>query len=100
MVHRLSRVQGFHVHATDGAIGHVDDFLVDERMARICYLVVDTSNWMGGKWVAVGPASVTSVDWVEQVVHVSMTRDQIKASPSMEEASVPSHEMTPGFVII
>ena len=100
MVHRLSRVQGFHVHATDGAISHIDDFLVDERVSRVCFMVVDTSNWLGGKWVAVPPGQVTGIDWVEQIVHVSMTRDEIRNSPSMEEANVPSHEMTPGFVII
>ena len=100
MVHRLSRIRGFHVHASDGAIGHVDDFLVDETATRVCYLVVDTSNWMGGKWVAVSPASVSRIDWVEQTVHVSLTRDEIKKSPDMEEAHVPSHEMTPGFVIM
>jgi len=100
VVHRLSRVRGFHVHATDGAIGHVDDFLMDEQLSRLCFLVVDTSNWLGGKWVAVSPASVKDVDWIEQIVHVAMTRDEIRRSPTMEEALVPSHEMTPGFVII
>ncbi len=54
MVHRLNLIQGFHVHATDGHIGHVDDFLIDESSWQIRYLVVDTSNWLG-KWVAVAP---------------------------------------------
>src|SRR5688572_29983193 len=35
---------GFHIEATDGEIGHVDDFLIDEDSWRIRYLVVDTSN--------------------------------------------------------
>jgi hypothetical protein len=100
VVHRLSRTQGFHVHATDGSIGHIDDFLVDERLSRVCFLMVDTSNWLGGKWVAVAPESVTSIDWGNQVVHVQLTRDEIRNGPTMEEANVPSHEMTPGFVII
>jgi hypothetical protein len=100
VVHRLSRIRGFHVHARDGSIGHIDDFLVDETATRICYLVVDTSNWMGGKWVAVAPSSVSRIDWVQQAVHVSLTRDEIKKSPGMEEANVPSHELTPGFVIM
>ena len=55
MLHRLSRINGFHVHGTDGPIGHVDDFIVDEATWQIRYLVVDTSNWMGGKWVAISP---------------------------------------------
>jgi PRC-barrel domain len=100
VVHRLSRIRGFHVHATDSAIGHVDDLLVDEALHRVCYLVVDTSNWLGGKWVAISPTSVRRVDWVERTVHVAMSRDEIKQSPSMEEADVPPHEMAPGFVII
>jgi hypothetical protein len=100
VVHRLSRLVGFHVHATDDAIGHVDDILVDENVGRLCYLVIDTSNWMGGKWVAISPGSVRKVDWVEQVVHVALTREEIKSSPSMEETSVPPHELAPRFVII
>jgi hypothetical protein len=77
VVHRLSRTQGFHVHATDGSIGHIDDFLVDERLSRVCFLMVDTSNWLGGKWVGVSPESVASIDWGNQVVNVNLTRNEI-----------------------
>jgi hypothetical protein len=100
MVHRLSRIKGFHVHGTDGALGHVDDLLVDETSSRVCYLMIDTSNWMGGKWVALSTAAIKRIDWVEGSVHVGMTRDEIRNSPGVEEANVPSHELTPGFVII
>jgi hypothetical protein len=100
VVHRLSRIRGFHVHATDGSIGHIDDFLADETAARICFIVVDTSNWLGGKWVAIAPSSINRIDWANQVVHLSLTRQEIRSSPSMEEANVPPYEMTPGFVIM
>ena len=100
VVHRLSRIKGFHVQGTDGPLGHIDDFLIDEAASRVCYLMVDTSNWMGGKWVAVSSASIDRVDWTHGTVHVALTRDEIRKSPSLEEANVPSHEMTPGFVII
>jgi hypothetical protein len=82
------------MHATDGAIGHVDDFLVDDR-CQIRYLLVDTSNWIGGKWVAVSIGSVTGIDWSDQVIHVALSREQVKASPSADEANVPPHELTP-----
>ena len=100
MVHRLNLIQGFHVHATDGDIGHIDDFLLEESSWQIRYLVVDTSNWLGGKWVAVSPSSVTRVDWSNREVYVSLTRAQIRDSPSMEEAQVPSYELVPRFVIM
>jgi hypothetical protein len=100
MVHRLSLIQGFHVHATDGDVGHIDDFLLDETTWQVRYLVVDTSNWLGGKWVAVAPESVSAIDWSNQQVKVSLTREQIRESPSMEAAQVPSYELVPRFVIM
>ena len=100
MVHRLSLIQGFHVHATDGHIGHVDDFLMEEASWQIRYLVVDTSNWLGGKWVAVSPSSVTHVEWAKRSVTLGLTREEIRTSPSLEEANVPSYELTPRFVIL
>src|SRR6266545_1688175 len=100
MVHRLSLIQGFHVHALDGDIGHVDDFLMDESSWQIRYVVVDTSNWLGGKWVAVSPTSVTKIDWSNRELRVNLTRAQIRDSPNMEAAQVPSYELVPRFVIM
>jgi hypothetical protein len=88
------------MRATDGAMGHVDDFIVDEETWQVRYLVVDTSNWMGGKWVAISPVSVTRVEWSEQRIYVDLTQDEIRNSPTLDEANVPSHELTPRFVIL
>jgi hypothetical protein len=99
-LHRLSRIKGFHMRATDGPLGHIDDVIFDEETWQLRYLVVDTSNLMGGKWVAVSPASVTRIEWAEQRVYVSLTQDEIKNSPTLDEANVPSYELTPRFVIL
>ena len=99
-LHRLSRIRGFHMRASDGPMGHVDDFIVDESGWQIRYLVVDTSNWLGGKWVAISPASVTQVEWAEQRIHVSLTQDEIRNSPTLDETNLPSHELIPRFVIM
>ena len=99
MLHKASYMRGFHLEATDGGIGHVDEFLVDENWL-VRYLVVDTSNWLGGKWVAVSPASVTGLEWADQRITMSLTREEIKNSPTLDEANVPSHELTPRFVIL
>ena len=54
MLHKSTKLRGLHVLATDGEVGHVDDVLVDERSWTVRYLVVDTSNWIGGKSVLIG----------------------------------------------
>jgi uncharacterized protein YrrD len=84
---RSSRVvTGYHIQATDGDIGHVEDFLVDDQSWTIRYLLVDTTNWWAGKKVLVAPAWIERVDWAESKVHVTVTRAQIETSPEYEPA--------------
>ena len=91
---------GFHIEATDGEIGHMDDFLIDENSWRIRYLVVDTSNWIGGKWVALSPSVLTDIDWANGKVEVAITRDAVKNSPPIDSLPVPSAETMPPFVLM
>lgn len=80
-------VKGYHLHATDGEIGHVESFLIDDDWV-IRYLVVDTSNWWGGRRVLVAPAWIRSVNWNESTVSVDLTRDAIRHSPEYDPAGL------------
>ena len=77
-------VTGYHIQATDGDIGHVEDFLVDDQSWAIRYMLVDTTNWWAGKKVLVAPAWIGRVDWAESQVHVTVTRAQIQTSPEYD----------------
>lgn len=77
----MREVTGYHIAATDGSIGHVADFLVDEEGWVVRYLEVDTRNWLPGKHVLVAPRWVTAIDWAERKVAVALTRGQIEESP-------------------
>jgi hypothetical protein len=74
-------VAGYHLRAVDGDIGHVQDFLIDDRTWEIRYLLIDTSNWLGGRLVLVAPALVASVSWGESKVYVAADRRSIESSP-------------------
>ena len=43
------QVTGYHIHATDGEIGHVEDFIVDDENWTIRFLVVDTTTGFRGR---------------------------------------------------
>jgi hypothetical protein len=43
---------------------------------------------------------VTGIEWAKQSITLGLTRDEIKNSPSLDEANVPSYELTPKFVIL
>lgn len=74
-------VIGYHIHASDGEIGHVESLLIDERTWSIRYMVVNTSNWWVGRKVLVAPPWIDNVRWADRSVSVNMTREQIKGAP-------------------
>jgi uncharacterized protein YrrD len=77
-------VTGYHLRASDGEIGHVDDLLIDAHTWRIEHLLVDTSNLIGGRHVAVPAANVESIAWAEGLVHVTLSKDAVANSPAPE----------------
>ena len=98
MLHYVTKLKGFHIIATDGDAGHIDDFLVDERL-NLRHLVIDTSNWFGGESVLIAPASIQSIDSPNRQVHVTLSRDEIKASPSVDTADIELIETLPPPII-
>ena len=88
MLHKTNYMRGFHIEATDGGGGHVDDFLVDERW-NVRYLVVDTSNWPGGDSVMVPATAVQKVDPPNKKIFVTLTRAEVAACPLVDTADIP-----------
>ena len=57
---------------------------MDELSWSICYMVVDTRNWLPGRHVLVASVCVDSVDWARGTVSVNLTTDAIKNSPEYD----------------
>lgn len=81
-------VTGYDIHATDGDIGHVEDFLVEDADWSIHYLIVDTKNWWPGKKVLISPRSVKDIDWANKLVSLDVDRARVKASPEYDSATL------------
>jgi hypothetical protein len=80
------------VHASDGEIGHIHGFLIDERSWAIRYLIVDTSNWWLGHQVLIAPKWISDVSWAESTVSVSLTRQAVKDAPAYDPSASLSRE--------
>ena len=70
----------YHVHATDGDLGHVSALLVEESTWAIRYLVVDTGSWWQGHKVLIAPDWVIGLDWEKCEVSVGMTQVSVRGS--------------------
>jgi hypothetical protein len=77
----VNEVTGYRIHAVDGEIGHVENFMIDDADWSIHYFVVDTRNWWPGKRVLISPLAVKSIDWFDRHVELDVSREKIKSSP-------------------
>jgi uncharacterized protein YrrD len=78
-------VTGYHIHAENGDIGHVTNFIFDDQTWQIAYLMVDTHNWLGGKKVLIAVNHVQHVEWENSKVVVDLTVEGIKTSEAVDK---------------
>lgn len=82
---RSARTVASHrIAASDGDVGHVADFLIEEANWIIRYLVVDTGTWLPGKEVIISPRWVDTVDWPNRRVRVDLASEQIRSGPAYD----------------
>jgi hypothetical protein len=72
------------IHASYGAIGHVEDFLIESGPWTVRYLIADTGNWLPGKKVLLAPRWLRGTGWQGGGVEVGLTRRQIEDSPEWD----------------
>ena len=83
----VGEVVGYDIHATDGEIGRVEDFIADDQAWVIRYLVVDTHRWLPGRKVLVAPTWVDMVNWSERNVYVGLPWETVKDSPEYDPSA-------------
>jgi hypothetical protein len=84
MLRSVQDLERFAIGATDGRIGRVKDFYFDDDAWVVRYIVVDTGAWLGGREVLISPFSIGEPDWGEQVLPVTVTKEQIRNSPNID----------------
>ena len=78
------KVKGYTIHAVDGKIGDVEDFIVDDSSWKLDYLVVDTGRWFPGKKVLISPKLVKEIEWDTSEVIINVSEADVKNSPEYE----------------
>jgi hypothetical protein len=64
----------------------VDDLVLDAATWEINSLLIDTSNWIGGRAVVITPSSIGRIDWAGRNVRVNLSRETIAAAPEFGSA--------------
>jgi sporulation protein YlmC with PRC-barrel domain len=77
-------VSGYHIETSDGDIGHVTDFMVDEKSWAIRDLVIETGHWYSGKEILIPSSKIKHVSYEESKVIVSLTKEDIQRTAENE----------------
>ena len=95
MLRSAKEMEGYAVSATDGVIGHVKDFYLDDEKWVIRYLVVDTGGWLSSRKVLISPIAVGMPNREQRLLPVSISREQVRKSPKIDTDKPVSrqHEM-------
>jgi uncharacterized protein YrrD len=89
MAQNIKQLYGRKLGATDGDIGHVQDFYFDDKSWAVRYLVANTGSWLLGRQVLLPPHAFKTHPFGEsdadvEVLCVNLTRKQIEDSPSID----------------
>jgi sporulation protein YlmC with PRC-barrel domain len=79
-------VTGYHIHATDGDIGHIRDFIIDDQNWQIKFLVIDTHNWFGGKKVLIPVEKVKEINFLENKIFLKINTAAIEKGTLFNKA--------------
>ncbi len=88
-----AEIRGSVIRASDGEIGHVDDFLFQDLTWRVRWLVVDTGNWLTGRKLLLHPSSLGRPDADLREFPVALTRRQVEESPEIGTDQPVSRQM-------
>lgn len=77
-------VTGYQIETGGEVVGHVEDFLMDERSWAICHLVVNTGNRFTGAKVLVSPGQIERISWEESKVFVNVSKEAMLERPASD----------------
>lgn len=76
-----SHVAGCRIFATDGKIGHVEDFIFDDETWALRFLVVNAGTWLHGRKTLLSLQWVKRVEWGDSSLYFNLSMEAIEKSP-------------------
>jgi hypothetical protein len=81
-------VNGYHIQASDGTIGHVCDFMMDDERWAIDQLVIKIGHRFSGKETLAPTTCVERISYDKSTIYVNLTEEAVKQSPERHHAPV------------
>jgi len=97
MLDRANELRGYALHATDGDIGSVQEFLFDDKYWTIRYLMAETGRWLPDRQVLISPYSLGAVHSDARTISVDLSKQCILDSPPLSSDEPVSRQFEETF---
>ena len=84
MLWQAKNLKNYKLAARNGEIGKSKDIYFDDQSWTVRYLIVDTGGWLSGRQVLISPYVLDKPDDNNKVIPVSLTKEKIENSPSID----------------
>lgn len=85
MLRSLKEIIGYSIQETDDVLGTCQDFIFDDALWVIRYMVADTGNWLRHHRVIIPPAALGEPDWNTERLPIRYTREQLENCPLLDQ---------------
>jgi len=82
-IHNTRDVVGYHVQGSDGPIGYVSDFVINDESWSVSDLVVNMRNWLPGRQILIPTAHIEEVRGANRSMRISLSRKSIRETASV-----------------
>ena len=97
MLRQIRELGTYRLHATDGDIGHLEQFYFDDRDWGIKYFVLDIGTWLHGKKVLMSPSAIIGVDAPTKTINAAFSKQQVQESDDVRTHKPEGLKHQPGY---
>lgn len=77
-------VIGYDIHALDGKIGTITDFLMEDSSWEIEFMIIEAGSWFHEKKALISPKWIKEINGATYEVRITGSLEQIKNSPEYD----------------
>ena len=83
-MHSAKEVLGYKVKGTDGELGSVADFILDDQNWTLRHVIVETGHWPMGRKHIVSMKKIVGFDWSNRRIEIALSAAEIESTPRFD----------------
>lgn len=82
----------YYVQALDGEVGHVEDFIVDDVLWMIRYVVIEMEDWLSDRKILIPSSQIRKVECPEKRIYLDLFQEQVRHSSEYKPSDMVNRE--------